>query len=387
MSGAHGPQRADVVVVGGGPVGLLLACRLGQLGLSCQVLEQRQGPVGHSRAIGIHPPSLELLDQLELTPSFVERGVKVTAGEAVGSRRVLGRLTFDQLPGPHRYALSLPQDITESLLQQRLQRLAPGSLRQGVTVTGVAQDADGVSVHARGPHGASRMVRCRHVVGCDGKQSLVRQAAEIPFEGAPYDDAFVMGDFADNTPFGTHCARIYITRQGLVESFPLPGKLRRWVASTASYQQQPTLAGFCELVRQRTGHELQGQACAMLSPFGIQRFLAQRFVAGRLTLAGDSAHVMSPLGGQGMNTGWLNAWDLASALARGLQPGAALDRELAAWERLARRRGANAIRRASLNTGLGRLARLSALRNAMVWLLLHSPVQRSMARVFTMRGL
>ncbi len=375
-----------VLIVGAGPVGLLLGCRLYQLGVPFVVIDRSGDLSSHSRAIGIHPPSLELLEALGLVDRFLDRGLRVAGGVAVGSRRVLGRLSFEELDGPYTFALSLPQDQTEAILQNYLREVAHGALRRGLTARRLRQSASGITLQCDTEGGQRVELRGDLLVGCDGKESLVREAAGIKRDGAPYEDSFLMADLADNTDFG-RWARIFITRQGLVESFPLPGGLRRWVVGTEAPVSAPSREQLEELVRRRTGHDLRGQACQMLSPFGIQHFLARRLHQGRVAIAGDAAHVMSPIGGQGMNTGWLNAWDLADALASVVHQGASVDSALGRYHDLAHTRAAAAIRRAGVNTAIGRAAGYAAARNALIWLALHSPVRRTLARLFSMRGL
>ena len=379
-------MTAPVIIVGAGPVGLLLGSRLHQLGVPFALVDRSTRLSTHSRAIGIHPPSLELLEAMGLVDRFLDRGLRVVGGVAVGSRRVLGRLSFEELDGPYTFALSLPQDHTEAILQGYLNEVAPGALRRGLTARRLRQFTEGVSLHCDDERGQRVELSGSLLVGCDGKGSVVRDAAGIQRDGAPYEDSFLMGDFADNTDYG-RWARIFITRQGLVESFPLPGGLRRWVVGTEAPAREPTREQLEDLVRRRTGHALEGQPCQMLSPFGIQHFLARRLHLGRVAIAGDAAHVMSPIGGQGMNTGWLNAWDLADALAAVVHQGADVEAALGRYHAVAHSRAAAAIRRAGINTALGRGARYAAARNAMIWLALHTPARRTLARVFSMRGL
>lgn len=378
--------RATVAVVGGGPVGLLLALRLTQLGIHTTVLERAEAPAEHSRAIGIHAPSLELLDELGVVEGFLAAGVKVPGGVAQDGEWELGRLTFDQCPEPYTYALSLPQDQTETLLEGHLRAAAPGALQRGVEVTAVQPDDEGVTLRCQRPGDEPLTLRAEAVVGCDGKNSLVRSAAKIPFDGAPYPDTFVMGDFADNTDFGP-LAYLFLSSHGLVESFPLPGAKRRWVLKTERYHDHPERQAFCAEVLRRTGHDLADAPHTMLGPFGIQHYLAARYARGRLALAGDAAHVMSPIGGQGMNTGWRDAWELAAALERALRGGEALEPALAHYSEVAHERGSRVIRRAAFNTMMGRKSALAPLRNALVWAALRTPARHRMARVFSMRGL
>ena len=363
----------DVLVVGGGAVGLFLGCRLAQLGLNCRVLERRSAPPQHSRAIGVHPPALERLAELGVAEVFLREGVRVARGHAFAGTKPLGTLEFGSCPPPYPFVLTLPQPRTEALLAARLGELAPGTLVCGAEVAGLEAGAEGVTVTQTG----GTTLRARYVVAADGKESRVRQLLGIPFRGGSYPDTYLMGDFADTTALGSD-AGLYFTRAGLVESFPLPGGVRRWVVKTPGFVSEPSPELLGKLVAERLGVQLPLGTNTMLSAFGVQRFLAARFVKGRVALVGDAAHVLSPIGGQGMNLGWLGAWRLAEGLAEGRGLAG-----YAAHRRLAR----HAIRRAEFNTVMGRASPVAPLRDAFAWSVLHTPLRRTFARVFTMRGL
>lgn len=365
--------NGDAIVVGGGAVGLFLGCRLAQLGLECRVLERRHAPPPHSRAIGIHPPALERLAELGLAEAFLREGVRIARGHAFAGTRRLGTLEFTACPPPYPFVLTLPQPRTEALLAQRLDQLAPGALRCGAEVTGFGADAQGVSVTLAD----GDTLRARYLVAADGKESGVRHRLGIPFRGGQYPDTYLMGDFADTTTLGSD-AGLYLTRAGLIESFPLPGGVRRWVVKTPRFVENPEATLLGQLVQERLGVQLPLETNTMLSAFGVQRFLADRFVQGRVALVGDAAHVLSPIGGQGMNLGWLGAWRLAESLVaeNGLDGYASH-----------RRAAKQAIRRAEFNTVMGRATPLAPLRDALAWSILHTPLRRTFARVFTMRGL
>ena len=365
--------NAEVIVVGGGAVGLFLGCRLAQLGVSVWVLERRSAPALHSRAIGVHPPSLERLAALGLADAFIREGVQVTRGHAFAGTKHLGTLPFSVCRPPYAFILTLPQPRTEALLAARLDELAPGARITNAEVVGLGPGSDGVTVNLKG----GETLRGCFLVAADGKDSFVRQTLAIPFYGKRYPDTYVMGDFADTTELGSD-AGLYFTRAGLVESFPLPGGVRRWVAKTPEFVKEPTPELLEQLVGERLGVALPPQTCTMTSSFGVQRFLAQRFTAGRVALVGDAAHVLSPIGGQGMNLGWLGAWRLADSLAKG--------GSLESYN--AHRRAAqNATFRAEFNTVMGRATPLAPLRDTLAWSILHTPLKKPFAQVFTMRGL
>ena len=367
----------DVLIVGGGPVGLFLGCRLAQLGFAVRVLEPRTEPRAHSRAIGVHPPALERLAELGLADAFVREGVRIAYGHAyagtkrLGTRR-LGTLSFTDLPGPYPFILTLPQPRTEALLARRLRELEPDALLRA-EVRGLEQTTEHVNVTLA----TGERLTARFLVAADGKTSFVRNALQIPFRGRSYPDHYLMGDFHDTTDFGTDAA-LYFTRAGLVESFPLPGVLRRWVAKTPEHVSAPTPKILAGLIQERLSVRLPVETNSMLSAFGIQRFLAERFVAGRVALVGDAAHVVSPIGGQGMNLGWLGAWRLAESLATSGDLSG-----YAAHRRSARR----AVVRAEFNTVMGRVTPVAGVRDAAIWSILHGPLNGPFARLFTMRGL
>ncbi|MEJ2665751.1 MAG: NAD(P)/FAD-dependent oxidoreductase [Deinococcales bacterium] len=383
-------MRVEVAIVGGGPVGLLLACLLAGAGVTVTVLERRAAPSRRSRSIGIHPPALEVLARADLAPAFLERGVRVVRGHAYAGRRYLGTLSFAACPPPYRFVLTLPQSDGERLLEARLGTVAPGALRRGVTVAAVHAGNGSVGLALAG----GGTLEAALVVACDGHDSAVRRALAIPTRSRAHADRFVMGDFPDGTALGADAA-IYLTEAGVVESFPLPGGRRRWVAAAApgggGDAPPATLAAW---VRERLGERLDVDGCDMISAFGVRTLLARRLAAGRVVLAGDAAHVMPPFGGQGMNLGWLDAAALYAAItaARGGEdlsrvPSWELQRLLAGYESARLAAAYAAARRAEFNLALGRATRLAALRAGVVAAGLRSPLAGAFARRFSMRGL
>ncbi len=376
---------ADVFVVGGGAVGLFLSCRLAQLGVRVRVLERYPTPSLHSRAIGVHPPALERLAVLGLAEKFIQAGVQVTRGHAyTGTKRGtqhLGTLLFSSCPAPYPFILTLPQPRTEALLAARLDELAPCARLSGAEVAGLEPDPNGVTVTLK----SGEALRSRFLVAADGKDSFVRQTLGVPFLGKRYPDAYVMGDFADTTGL-VGDAELYFTHAGLVESFPLPGGVRRWVVKTPQFVRKPTYELVANLVDERLGRNIRrsvrlgvpAETNTTPSSFGVQRFLAERFTVGRVAFVGDAAHVLSPIGGQGMNLGWLGAWRLADALARGEGFG-----DYDAHRNTAK----SAACRAEFNTVMGRATPLAVLRDTFAWSILHTPLKHPFARAFTMRGL
>jgi 2-polyprenyl-6-methoxyphenol hydroxylase-like FAD-dependent oxidoreductase len=375
----------DVAVVGGGPVGLYLGARLAQLGVDVCVLEQKRDPRADSRSIGIHPPSLELLARLGVASPMVAEGVAVRRGLAFSDRRLLGEVRFDDLPGDFRYVLTLPQDRTEAILARRLEELAPDALHKGATASVVRPTPHGVLL-AYDAEGEQKVLRARVVVGCDGARSMVRASSGIAFPGRSYDAHFLMGDFRDDTAFGS-AAAVYLTTEGLVESFPLPGRMRRWVAALDAPARSTAPEALAAMVFARTSLGVDPRTCTMTSAFTPERRLASRFALGGVALAGDAAHVLSPIGGQGMNLGWLDAAALTQALPDRVLAGSNAAQRLGRYSRERRRRAAEAIRRAEMNMWIGRSRHDSDLRRRALAQTLRSRVAPTLSRIFTMRGL
>jgi 2-polyprenyl-6-methoxyphenol hydroxylase-like FAD-dependent oxidoreductase len=373
---------AAVLVVGGGPVGLALGCRLAQLGVPFVVLERRSERHRHSRSIGIHPPALALLDTVGVASEMIASGVRVTGGRAFSGRRALGRIAFDRLPGPYPFVLTLPQHRTEAILERRLLTLAPQALLRGQEVVGLEQGADGVTVRSVAD-GVERAWRAPFVVGCDGARGAVRGALGVACDGGPYPDSYLMGDFADSTDLGSD-AGVYLAREGVVEAFPLPGGVRRWVVRTAERIEAPSAERLVEAVARRTGVQVDPASNSMLSAFGVERRLARRFALGRVALAGDAAHLISPIGGQGMNLGWLDVADLAVTLAALHQRGGDAPVALARYAERRRAAARRAAFRAESNMRLGRPLRVPAPRDALLRIALRPPFDRYAARFFTM---
>lgn len=376
-----------VIIVGGGPVGLFLGCCLHHADVPFVIFEKRKERISHSRSLGIHPVSLELFESIGVIDQFLDAGIKIRRGLAYSDSRQIGAVSFEHCPKPYNYILSLPQHKTEELLEKHLIKLNSDVLLKGAEVTAIRQQKDRVNLELS-HSGQLYNFTCRCLIGCDGKESVVRKQAGIPFNGSSYPDTYIMGDFSDNTNFGNDAA-VFLSNEGLIESFPLTGNKRRWVVKTDSYYESVERQDIEILVTSRIGHDLGEEENFMLSSFGVQKLMAKPMAENRIALAGDAAHVVSPIGGQGMNLGWLDAQDLANTLKRSLNNDdeISLQQELEEYGSRTNRITKKVIKRAELNMKLGRKVMIPQLRNALVWLMLKTPLQRLMAKIFTMRYL
>jgi 2-polyprenyl-6-methoxyphenol hydroxylase-like FAD-dependent oxidoreductase len=353
---------AEVLIVGGGPVGLFLGALLLQAEVGVRILEQRTGQEPHSRAIGIHPPALEALQQIGVAQELVTQGIPIRRGIAVAGGIRLAEMDFAGVSGTFPFVLSLPQARTAAILEQRVRELDPCALHRGVTFTGLHDDGRKLTVHASSPAGPVRYPASL-VLAADGVRSALRALQGTPVRARDYADTYLMGDFADSTGLGPDAA-LFLEAGGIVESFPLPGEMRRWVVRTAEKNGAADPAPGADVqwlaatIRERTGIGVDPGSNSMLSRFGVRSRLVRRMVAGRTVLIGDAAHEVSPIGGQGMNLGWLDAVALAP-LVRAALDGTALDgttvgAQLRAFERARMRAAAAAVRQSEINMALGR---------------------------------
>lgn len=374
------PQRriTNVAIAGAGPVGSFLACLLGTAGLRVRVFESRPAPPERSMAIGIMPGSLRRLAAIGLDIPIVQAGTAVRVAAVHDAGGEIGRLSFASLPAPYDYILTLPQSMLVRILWQYLRALPNVTFETGIRVTHVSScDSGAVAETAAVEGNRSRRIDCDFLAVCDGTHGPLRRTLGLDTRTRSYGVSFVMGDARDDTGW-QNVARLFFTPRGSLESFPLPAGKRRWVAlENPNDAQEPAATQLCRRARQIGGIRLREDDILDASRFIPQRRLAARYVMERVALCGDAAHVMSPIGGQGMNVGLADAWHLAAVLCQAPRHGKEIKQSLNAYERDRRRAFRRAARRAAGSMWVGtRCSRsLSALRSWMV--------RRTLARTAT----
>ncbi|MFG6279275.1 FAD-dependent oxidoreductase [Microbacterium sp. S16(2024)] len=363
----------EVLVVGAGPVGLALAADLRARGVDVEVLERRESMDAGTRAIGIHSPALAHLETSGATDALLERAVRIRRGEARADGRMLAAIRFDRLRVRHPYVAALPQADTVAVLS----RLAP-PVRRGMRVTGVHDDGTSGRVLAVGPHGEEEIRAAVVVVasGWSGRDLVYRPGA---VRTRHYPDRYAMVDV--EAP-GESTALVHLERGGVVESFPLPGGRRRLVAWAGTADVSDAEGFLRGALADRVRVEVDTSGA---STFRVRRAVAPALRRGRVIVVGDAAHEVSPIGGQGMNLGLLDALTVAPLLqrwVRGDEPTG-----IARWERDRVASARHAARLAFLNTLLGRAAGRGghAARSAALRALLRGPGGAVFARAYAMR--
>ncbi|WP_163780256.1 FAD-dependent monooxygenase [Myxococcus vastator] len=314
-------QVVEVAVVGSGPTGLMLACELALAGVKVCVLERREEPVRESRALTMHPRSLEVLALRGMEARFLERGRPLPTGHF---GLLDTRLDFSGLDTTFRYTLFLPQAITEALLAEHARGLGV-DIRRGHVVESLRQDEAGVDLAGRAK-GVPFRCRARYGVGADGARSAVRQLAGIAFPGTEAARTSMLGDVTLDLPPATPFLALNNPR-GNAAIVPLGDGVHRAIVTDAERERTPpreplTLDELRASLTRVAGSDFGMREPRWLSRFGDGTRLVEHYRREHVLLAGDAAHMHYPAGGQGLNVGLQDAMNLGWKLAAVLREGA-----------------------------------------------------------------
>jgi len=303
--------QSDVLVVGAGPTGLVLAAELARHGASFRIIDAAPAPSEKSRAIGIQARTLELMQSMGLADTFVGRGLHIHAVNLYSGAKPIVRLAFEGLESAFPYILTLAQSETERILTDHLERLG-GHVERGVKLTAFQQDDTGITATLERGDGEIEAARVRWLAGCDGAHSTVRHQLELPFEGKAYQFDFLLADVHLAWSLPNDEAHVFITDAGLLAVFPLPAGRHRLVIDMSADERRATSFEECQaIVAERTPIEIALDDPRWVSDFRIHARMVARLQEGRVFLLGDAAHIHSPALAQGMNTGIQDAVNLA----------------------------------------------------------------------------
>lgn len=310
-------MNADVLIVGAGPTGLTLAVELARRGVNVRIIDASPAPTTETRALGVQPRTLELFDRLDLADAAIAEGVHVADFKVFSEGKQFLHLDLHGLETPYPYLLMLQQPRVEALLRSRLDSLG-AAVERSTELTMLSQHFDAVEVELRHGDGTTETTRVPWLIGCDGAHSAVRHLLGVPFVGAAFEENFAVADVLMDWPLPHNVFHAFLNRGNFAAYFPMPDGLHRL---TIAYRPGETPTGDV------TYDELQAAVDRGAPPgariaevhyagrFQIHQRKVAKHSVGRVYLAGDAAHVHSVVGGQGMNTGIQDAFNLGWKLA------------------------------------------------------------------------
>ena len=311
----------DVLVVGAGPTGLMLACQLARRSLRVLIIDRHRGPSLQTRALGVQARTLEIYAKLGIAERALDLGKRGTGANIWAEQRHMARVPLGDAGKdltPYPFILILGQDDNERLMGEKLRELGQ-SVAWNTELVGLTQDADKVTATLKLPDATTRTITAAWVAGCDGAHSAVRELNGITFPGAPYEHVFFIADVEASGNMIADEVNVYLFRAGFHLLFPMRGK-DHWrvvgiLPPDLRDRSDLTFDALIPRLRREAVTGLSFRSCSWFSTYRIHHRSAAQFRHRRCFLLGDAAHIHSPVGAQGMNTGLQDAYNLAWKLA------------------------------------------------------------------------
>jgi 2-polyprenyl-6-methoxyphenol hydroxylase-like FAD-dependent oxidoreductase len=311
----------DVLIVGAGPTGLMLANQLGRRGIKTVIIDRHSGPAQQTRAMAVHARTLEIYAKLGISDRAVELGRVGNGANMWSEGRLKAHIPLRGMGegvSAFPYVLMLGQDDNERIMGDHLHRWNI-DVRWNTELVALDQDANQVTAAVNESDGRTTKITAAYVAGCDGARSSVREMRGIKFPGEPYEHVFFVADTEAVGSMVPEELNVYLWRHGFTLFFPMRGP-DRWrvigiLPEDLREKQNVTFADVIPSLQHEGGTRLSFKSCDWFSTYRIFHRCTERFRDGRCFLLGDAAHVHSPMGGQGMNTGLQDAYNLAWKLA------------------------------------------------------------------------
>lgn len=314
-------METDVLIVGAGPTGLMLANQLGRRGVRAMIIDRHSGPAQQTRAMAVHARTLEIYSKLGIAERALELGRRGNGANMWAEGKWAARIPLGEIGksvSPFPFVLMLGQDDNERIMGDHLSNWGM-AVQWNTELIAIQQENGHVTAMLKHPDGSTRKVMAAYVAGCDGGHSAVRELSGITFPGAPYEHVFFVADTEATGPMVPEELNVYLWRDGFHLFFPMRGPDRwRVIGILPKNLRERNDVTFDELspaIRREAGANLTFKECSWFSTYRIHHRAAEKFRDRRCFLLGDAAHVHSPMGGQGMNTGLQDAYNLAWKLA------------------------------------------------------------------------
>jgi len=314
--------KTDVIIIGAGPTGLSLACQLVRHGIDFIIIEKNEGVTPYSKAIGVQARTLEIYEQLGLAQKAIEQGAIAGKARLLAGGEVRGELDLSGIGeglSAYPYMLVYEQSKNEKLLYEYLQSQRKEVLWQ-TELESFSQNDSGVTAQVKTDAGASSIIEAKYLVGCDGAKSPTRHALGLSFEGSTFERMFYVADAQVDWKFSHDALHICLSKDTLLIFFPLKGEKRYRIVGSfpEGHEKEEGNILYEEIeqqIKEKTNLELDIHDVEWFSTYKVHTRHVNKFSEGRGFLAGDSAHIHTPAGGQGMNTGIQDGYNLAWKMA------------------------------------------------------------------------
>jgi 2-polyprenyl-6-methoxyphenol hydroxylase-like FAD-dependent oxidoreductase len=315
-------MKTDVLIAGAGPVGLTMASELARYGVSVRIVDKNAARTDKSKALVLWPRTLELIDRMGCTDRFIQAGLKAEGANILSGHQEIAHVEMTHIESPYNFVLMIPQSDTERLLEEHLATFGIKAERQ-VELKQFQSTAGGVSCTLLHSDGHEEIAEASWLIGCDGAHSTVRHQLGMEFHGSTLLSDWLLADIHLKGVTGAPAVNIFWHTEGVLVLFPLPGMRYRVIADVGEssgpigegQRPTPTVEQVQSILDVRGPGGIHAGDPVWLSSFSINERKVADYRSGRVFLAGDAAHVHSPAGGQGMNTGMQDACNLAWKLA------------------------------------------------------------------------
>ena len=313
------PTESPLLIVGAGPVGLTMACELARHGVGCRIIDKAAQRSETSKALAIFPRTLEVFETMNVIEPVLNAGLRLRGIRIHNQREQIAGVELSSIQSPYPFVLSLPQSETERMLIERLASFGV-SVERNRELVDLTQTDSGVHAVFRDAGGREEAIESPWLIGCDGAHSATRHLLGMEFQGAPYDESFVLADVKIEGAISKDYANLFFSDEGIFAIIAFNSEYSRIIANIPVESRAQDLPDFTfeeiQAIAERRGPpDLRLSDPIWISRFQISHRIVSQFRKLRVFLAGDSAHIHSPAGGQGMNTGIQDAFNLAWKLA------------------------------------------------------------------------